>query len=110
MVVSSVSPERCDITALYDERWAGCTASSVPVSVPTWLTFTRMLFATSFSMPRWSRADWVTKRSSPTSCTLPPRREVSVAHPSQSSSSRPSSMLTRGYFAASCLVVPDELL
>ena len=34
IVVSSVSPERCEITARYDDRLANDTVSSVSVSVP----------------------------------------------------------------------------
>ncbi len=39
------------------------------MSVPIWLTLTRMLLATPPSMPNWSRLLLVTKRSSPTSWT-----------------------------------------
>jgi CheY-like chemotaxis protein len=75
MVVSSVSPERCDITALQPARWAVSTASSVSLRVPIWLTLTRMALATALRrMPSRRRAVLVTKRSSPTSWTLPPRR------------------------------------
>ena len=46
MVVSSVSPERCEITVAYEERLASATVSSVSVSVPIWLSLTRMALAT----------------------------------------------------------------
>ena len=42
----------------------------------------------------------VTKRSSPTSCTVSPIRSVSAFQPSQSSSSMPSSIETIGYCPA----------
>ena len=72
------------------------TASSVSVSVPIWLTFTRIELATPASMPRASRSVFVTKRSSPTSCTRSPSSRVSSAQPSQSSSEQPSSTDTIG--------------
>src|SRR5215207_3436986 len=68
IVVSSVSPERCDITLVYAWRVASSTVSSVSVRVPIWLTFTSTLLATPRSMPMASRSALVTKRSSPTSC------------------------------------------
>ena len=60
IVVSSVSPERCDMTAVYDDRVARATVSSVSVSVPIWFTFTRIELATRASMPRRNRATFVT--------------------------------------------------
>src|SRR6266581_3829816 len=74
--------------------------SSVSVSVPIWLTLTRMLLATPISMPRRRRTTLVTKISSPTSCTRFPSRLVSNRQPSQSSSARPSSMKLTGLKAA----------
>ena len=46
MVVSSVSPERCDITAAKPAARASSIASSVSVSVPIWLTLTRIALPT----------------------------------------------------------------
>src|SRR5919109_2576043 len=43
--VSSVSPERCEITVPYPARLASSMASSVSVSVPTWFTFTSTALA-----------------------------------------------------------------
>ena len=96
IVVSSVSPERWDITDAYAERVATETASRVSVSVPIWLTFTRMALATPASMPRSRRSTLVTNKSSPTSCTRSLNASVSMRHPSQSSSAMPSSMDTIG--------------
>ena len=50
-------------------------------------------------IPFASLSVFVTNRSSPTSCTLSPSLAVSFCHPSQSSSSRPSSMEMIGYFS-----------
>ena len=72
------------------------TVSSVSVSVPIWFTLTRIELATPASMPRSRRSTLVTKRSSPTSCTVAPRRWVMSAQPSQSSSAMPSSIDTIG--------------
>ena len=52
MVVSSVSPERCEMTALKPAFSAMATASSVSVSVPIWLSLTSTEFATPSRMPR----------------------------------------------------------
>ena len=46
IVASSVSPLRCDITAVYPLVIASVTVSSVSVSVPIWFTFTRIELAT----------------------------------------------------------------
>src|SRR5687767_15667043 len=45
IVVSSVSPERCDITDVYADRVARSTVSRVSVSDPIWLTLTRIELA-----------------------------------------------------------------
>src|SRR4051794_23376276 len=97
IVVSSVSPDRCDMTALYDARVAMATVSIVSVNVPIWFTLTRIELATRASMPRESRSTLVTNRSSPTSCTRDPTRSVNADQPSQSSSAMPSSIDTIGY-------------
>ena len=49
--VSSVSPERCEITERYEARVAAAIVSRVSVKVPIWLTFTKMALATPASMP-----------------------------------------------------------
>jgi len=51
MVVSSVSPERCEITEVYPFSLASSTESKVSVRVPIWLTLTRIEFATPWSIP-----------------------------------------------------------
>ena len=80
------------MTHEYPARWASSIASSVSVNVPIWFTFTRIEFAVPDAMPRRSRSELVTNRSSPTSCTFAPSRSVSSFQPSQSSSAQPSSM------------------
>ena len=71
-------------------------ACMVSVSVPTWLTLMSTALAIDFWMPCWMMAGFVTKRSSPTSCTLAPSRLVMSAQPFQSSSPSGSSMDTTG--------------
>ena len=65
--VSSVSPDLCDMTDVYPFCVARSTVSRVSVKVPIWFTLMSIEFATSLSMPCWSRCVFVTKRSSPTS-------------------------------------------
>ena len=60
-----------------------------------------MEFAQPSLIPLESLSVFVTKRSSPTSCTFVPSSAVSFFHPSQSSSSRASSMEMIGYFSTS---------
>jgi hypothetical protein len=63
IVVSSVSPDRWLIIAAIAVRSArGATASRVSVRVPIWFTFTSMALATDSSMPRCSRAGFVTEQ------------------------------------------------
>ena len=71
----------------------GRTASIVSVSVPIWFTLTRIELATPRSMPCCSRSGFVTKRSSPTSCTRSPRSRGQRAptRPSRPPRSRPRS-------------------
>src|ERR1035438_3360908 len=51
-------------------------ASRVSVSVPIWLTFTRIEFAVPVSIPRLRNFVFVTNKSSPTSCSLSPSLSV----------------------------------
>ena len=60
------------------------------------------------SMPFFRRSVLVTNRSSPTSCTLSPSSFVITCHPSQSSSSRPSSIEQIGYFSTSDFQCPTS--
>ena len=64
-------------------------------------TFTRIALPVCRRMPAASRPVLVTNRSSPTSWILSPSLSVSFRQPSQSSSCRPSSMETIGYFSHS---------
>ena len=43
--MSSVSPERCEMTVAYPASRAIAITSSDSVSVPIWFTFTRIAFA-----------------------------------------------------------------
>ena len=100
MVVSSVSPERWEMT-----RSVACLVGHVrPVSmvslrVPIWLTLTRMLFAV---CSRCRGQSLHVGDEEVVADELHGVAEASVrpAHPSQSSSSRPSSMEISGYSSA----------
>ena len=82
MVVSSVSPERCEMIVSYPLRAASSTASNVSDSVPIWFGLIRMLLAASVSIPSRSRSTLVTNRSSPQISVRSPTRSVSSANPS----------------------------
>src|SRR6266704_1776193 len=81
MNVSSVSPERCEITAPYPLERACAMHCRVSVSEPIWFSLMRIAFATLSSIPRSNRSMLVQKRSSPTSCTRADSASVSFAHP-----------------------------
>ena len=98
IVVSSVSPERCDIIGAYEALLAISTASSVSVRVPIWFTFTKIEFATLRSIPFFKYWVFVTKRSSPTSWVEFPIASVIFFQPAQSSSAHGSSIENIGYF------------
>ncbi len=74
-------------------------ASSVSETEPIWFSLIRMALPAPSWMPLARRSVLVTNRSSPTSWTLPPSSRVISCQPSQSSSSRPSSMEMMGYFS-----------
>src|SRR5690625_7111720 len=57
MVVSAVSPERWEMTAVYPAAWAMRMAARVSVRVPIWLNLIRMELATPSSMPRCRMAE-----------------------------------------------------
>ena len=96
IVVSSVSPERWLITTPYEAPRACSMTSRVSVSVPIWLTLTRMAVPMPSLIPRPRRSGFVTKMSSPTTWHRPPSSDVRAAQPSQSSSARGSSIETMG--------------
>ncbi len=96
MKLSVVSPERWDTSCAYPPRRHVAIASRVSVTVPIWLSLISAEFATPRPIASAMIAGLVTKMSSPTSWTLPPSRSVSAAHPSQSSSARPSSISHTG--------------
>ena len=64
--MSSVSPERCDMTEVYPDLCAISTAAIVSVRVPIWLTLISIEFAIFLSIPLASRFTLVTNKSSPT--------------------------------------------
>src|SRR6185436_5636220 len=81
IVVSSVSPERWLITQLNPARCARLTASRVSVTEPIWFSLTSSEFAERSAMPRRSRSELVTNRSSPTTWTRSPTVAVSSCQP-----------------------------
>ncbi len=99
MVLSSVSPERWEMTAVYLARFAISIAASVSVTVPIWLSLINIELAMPFSMPSFKMAVLVTNKSSPTICTFLPSLSVSIFQPAQSSSAIPSSMEIMGYLS-----------
>ena len=97
MVVSSVSPERCDTTADQPAPRASSIASMVSVSVPIWLSLMSTEFAARSSIAARDalgvgHEQVVADELDPCS----PSRSVSCCQPSQSSSARPSSIETIG--------------
>ena len=97
-MVSHRSGETEDTTiAVQPARRAISIAAIVSVTVPIWLSLMSTEFAARSAMPRAMKAGLVTRRSSPTSWTFPPRRAVSSFQPAQSSSPRPSSSEMIGY-------------
>lgn len=85
-VVSSVSPERCEVIDAYRARCAISTASSVSVRVPIWLTLTSSVGRTHLDALLQALRVGHEQASSPTSCTLSPMRWVSETQASHSSS------------------------
>ena len=66
------------------------------------MSLIRIEFPHPRSIPFFRRSVLVTNKSSPTSCTFPPSSLVRSCQPSQSSSSRASSIEMIGYFSTSC--------
>src|SRR6185503_433072 len=97
IVVSSVSPERWEITLAYPACRAISTAASVSETVPIWFSFTSSALPIFFSMPCFRIAGFVTNTSSPTSCTREPIAAVRRCQPGQSPSASPSSIEMIGY-------------
>ena len=96
MKLSVVSPERWEMNWRVAGRPANGMASRVSVTVPIWFSLMRAELAALRSMPSRMMAGLVTNRSSPTSWMRWPRRAVSLSHPSQSFSPRPSSINQMG--------------
>src|SRR5256885_8077155 len=97
IVSSVVSPDRCDMTVAYPDRWANSTAARVSESVPIWFGLIRIALAACDSIPRRSRSTFVTKMSSPITLQRAPTRFVNSAKAPKSSSSNGSSTLNKWY-------------
>ncbi|CSB80301.1 Uncharacterised protein [Vibrio cholerae] len=76
-------------------------AARVSVKEPIWLNLIRIELAIPLSIPRFRILVLVTNRSSPTIWIFLPSFSVWYAKPSQSDSSRPSSIETIGNFSVS---------
>ena len=87
---------------MYPALCAILIASRVSETEPIWLSLIRIEFPHPRSIPFFRRSVLVTNKSSPTSCTFPPSSLVRSCQPSQSSSSRASSIEMIGYFSTSC--------
>ena len=72
IVVSSVSPERCEITVVYPFSLANWIVSNVSVKEPIWFGLINILFATFDFIPFANLSGFVTNKSSPTNWTLSP--------------------------------------
>ena len=96
IVVSSVSPDLWDTTAVHPESLAKFIASMVSVNVPIWLGLIRIEFALFSFIALCKYLRLVTNKSSPTSWHLSPIELVNKLQPSQSFSSKPSSILSIG--------------
>ncbi len=98
MKESSVSPERCEMTAVILCVLASSIASRVSVSVPIWLTLIKIEFAAPSSMPRWRNFDVGHKKivaDELHACRRPSASDF--FQPSQSFSAIPSSIEMIGY-------------
>jgi hypothetical protein len=89
MVASSVSPERCDITAAYLAFAAMSTAASVSVSVPIWFGLMRMAFAIFLAIPSLKILVLVTNRPPPIALSDPASGSVWPSPPNRPRSSHP---------------------
>merc|ERR1719401_584064 len=85
MVVSSVSPERCEHIMPQPFCLQSLTASIDSLSVPIWLTFNNNALHAFFSMAVLMRETLVTVKSSPTIWVASPWEEFSDTQPFQSS-------------------------
>src|SRR5512136_1994854 len=98
MVLSSVSPERCDTTTVQPARCDMRDASIDSVNVPIWLTLHSSELQAFSLIARSTNLTLVTRRSSPTSGILLPTFWNSSFQPSQSSWAMPSSSEMIGYW------------
>ena len=94
MKESSVSPERWLTTLVYPDRTARSMVLSVSDRVADLVHFDQHRVGDSFPDPSGQDQIVVTNRSSPINCVRSPNSAVSIRHPSQSSSARPSSTET----------------
>mmetsp|Transcript_1513 Transcript_1513/g.5098 ORF Transcript_1513/g.5098 Transcript_1513/m.5098 type:complete len:263 (+) Transcript_1513:1590-2378(+) len=96
MKESSVSPERWDVITPQPAFCAMLTASIASVMEPIWFTLSSSALAALSLTARAILVGFVTVRSSPTICTSFPYFATISDQFSQSSSSKPSSMVTTG--------------
>src|SRR6185312_8102727 len=94
--VSSVSPLRTLTVICQPALRASCIASHASVNVPTWLTFNSRALHADDAAARWMRAGLVHSRSSPSTSTRSPIADNNPGQLGQSSSAKPSSILTTG--------------
>src|SRR3989338_98492 len=95
--LSSVSPLLWLTTAVHLLSKAILIAFNVSVIVPIWFSFIRTEFAALSSIPFCILFVFVANKSSPTICIFLPSFFTISCHDCQSSSAKPSSMLTIGY-------------
>src|SRR6185437_13093531 len=72
MLTSSVSPDRAETMAAHPASCAARNAANPRETVPAWFTLMRAQLHAPASAARFTRAASVTRKSSPTICTLPP--------------------------------------
>ena len=97
IVVSSVSPDRCDITEAIPAVFAILIVCKVSLTVPIWFSLIKIAFMDFSSIARCNRFGLVTVKSSPTNWTFSPRAAYNNFQPTQSFSSNPSSIDMIGY-------------
>src|SRR5437773_7828892 len=95
IVTSSVSPERAETMALQPSDSAASKAALVSVSVPAWFGLIKAVLHAARAAAACTRFALVTRKSSPTTATLP-AAAVNRVNPSGSSSASGSSIATIG--------------
>ena len=93
---SSVSPDRADTIVPHCTRLPASSAARASVTVPAWFGFTSTALHAPRAAAAATRAAFVTRKSSPMTCTRSPTARVNRASPSPSSSASGSSIETIG--------------